>query len=81
MWVEKDIHFCEACPILHDMGLLEWQCMFSNTNAHRHPRVWYRKHPELLYDFSQVIRACMMAHPFLDAHPEIKEEVFKRARG
>jgi hypothetical protein len=80
-WIEHDIHFCEVCPILHEMGLLEWKCLQACSNAHRHGRVWYRSKPELLGDISQVVRACMKAHEFIDNNTEVREQVFIRLRG
>jgi hypothetical protein len=81
LWIERGIHFCEVCSVLAEMGLLNWQCMQSNTNAHRHGRTWYRTKPELLWDYGQVVRACMPAHTFIDNHAEIKERVFLVLRG
>lgn len=81
MWVDKDIRYCEVCPALADMDLLDWQCLQASSNAHRHGRIWYRSQPELLWDFNQVVRACMKAHRFIDEHQDIREEVFIKLRG
>lgn len=80
-WREWDIHFCEACPVLHELGHLDWGCMQSSSNAHRHERLWYRGQLEKLYDYKQVIRACMKAHKFIDEHKDIREQVFMVLRG
>lgn len=81
MFMQKGIYYCEACRVLAELGYLKKPCLQSGTNAHRHGRVWYRSKPELLWDFKQVIFACMYAHPFLDANPSIKEKVFMILRG
>ena len=82
MWLDKDIRYCEACrPIYEIEGKLDWHCLLASSNAHRHGRVWYRGRPEELYNFVQVIRACLPAHEFLDRHPSIREKVFLLARG
>jgi len=81
MWIDHDINYCEVCPILSEMGLLRWNCLRSGTNAHRHSRIWYRKCPELLYNYVQVLFACVLAHMFMDNNPDIKELVFARLRG
>jgi len=82
MWIEKDIRRCEVCPVLAEMGLLDWQCLQASSNAHRHGRVAYRSQPELLWDFKQVVRACMKAHHYIDnVNPDIKEKVFEKLRG
>lgn len=80
MWIDKDIRFCEVCPVLAEMGYLDWKCLQASSNAHRRGRVDYRSDPEKLWDFNQVVRACMKAHRFIDEHQDIREEVFKKLR-
>ena len=82
MWLDKDIEYCEVCEIIYKLtGKLDWACLQASSNAHRHPRVWYKSNPELLWDYKQVIRACMSAHEFLDRNNDIKEAVFILLRG
>lgn len=81
MWEERDIQYCEVCPILFEMGLLKKPCLHASSNAHRHGRIWYRGRPELLYNYKQVVRACIYSHSQLDAKPSLREEVFIKLRG
>lgn len=55
----------------------------ANDPAHRHPRVWYRRKPELLYDKKQWIEACRSCHYHLDnvLSAEESENVFMKIRG
>jgi len=78
---QDGIYFCEVCAILADLGLLEWQCLQSKSNAHRHSRDWYKRKPKLLSDKTQWVFACMNAHNFIDRNKEVKEEVFLALRG
>ncbi len=50
------------------------------TPAHRKNRVEYKRTPELLWDYSQVITACVKCHEWIDAHKDKKEKIFKRLR-
>lgn len=81
LWVEHGIDFCEVCPVLHGMDLLGWQCGQASSNAHRKSRRYYRLHPNMLYSINQVVRACQMAHTFIDEHTSIREDVFVELRG
>ena len=82
LWIEHDIERCEVCPVLHEMGLLDWSCLQASSNAHRHSRHDYRSCPEKLWSFNQVVRACIKAHTYIDqTNPSIKEEVFLILRG
>lgn len=57
----------------------------GHAPAHRHERVWYRKHPELLYDIRQWLSACTPCHTRLDDRSltteEESEAIFMRIRG
>ncbi len=81
MWLDMGIHFCEICTILADMGLLKWQCLQSNSPCHRHGRVDYRTKSEMLYNYNQVVRGCVLAHEYIDRHTNIREKVFIKLRG
>lgn len=81
MWIDRDIRYCEVCPVLHKMNLLDWQCLQASSNAHRHGRVWYRSDPELLWDYNQVVRACIKSHQYIDENPKVREAVFLLLRG
>jgi len=77
----RGLYFCEVCEVLHEMGLLNWQCLQAKTNAHRHGRVWYRSQLDKLGDIEQWVFACIKAHDFIDDNTVIREEVFLRLRG
>ena len=82
LWIDNDIQFCEVCPVLYRLGHLDWGCLFASSNAHRNNRIWYYSHPERLWEFKQVVRACIPSHNFIDNEmPEIKEQVFIELRG
>ena len=73
----KIIFGCESC-----------KAIFPLTPAHRHPRLYYRKRPEILWDWEQVIILCTGGvkykegcHTYFDVHKTEKEELFKRLRG
>lgn len=51
------------------------------TPAHRHNRVAYKKKPEMLWSYSQVIVACVKCHEWIDANKKRKEEIFQKLRG
>jgi hypothetical protein len=48
---------------------------------HRHGRVWYRSHPELLHSVNQTLRGCNPCHTYLDAHRKDREALFMKRRG
>lgn len=82
MWHEKSIYYCEV----HRERCVG--TMFGLQNLHRHPRIWYRSNPELLYAFEQVIRGCQMCHDEVDGRslkhsmsPEEKIKLFELLRG
>jgi hypothetical protein len=70
--IKKDIRHCELCPTL------------AISNAHRHPRVWYRNQDKLLWDFKQVIFICIECHTKMDNRSKTseagKEAIFNRLR-
>ena len=79
---KDDILFCEACEPLHDLGLLDWQCLQATNPAHRHGRIWYRSKPvKILWDKTQWIKACVLAHKFIDDNTDVREKVFMILRG
>ena len=49
--------------------------------AHRHSRVDYRAHPEMLSSVNQTLKACNPCHTWIDAHREEREELFLKKRG
>ncbi len=51
------------------------------TNVHRHKRFWYLRHPELLFDFNQVVRGCVACHNLIEHNKELTEQVFLKLRG
>lgn len=76
LWIKKDIMWCEVA-LPHNcnqfMGL---------TNAHRHKRDWYKgKRESLLWDYSQVIRACVNGHQMFEYNKELTERIFRELRG
>ena len=76
LWIKEDINVCEW-PICSAMNL---------SNAHRHPRDWYKgKDPQLLWALEQVIRLCPKHHHQMDDRSqtteEQKEAIFIIARG
>ena len=75
LWKEKEIDYCEAgLPGCFGHGDL--------TNAHKHKRDWYKDKPdELLWNFHQVIRACLMCHIKMEADSELTKQIFQRIRG
>jgi hypothetical protein len=72
--IDNEIHSCElqyeGCS--HSLYL---------TPAHRHKRLWYKKRPELLWTFNQVIMACAGCHSKIEAIRELTEQEFMRLRG
>ena len=73
MFQDKGIVKCEVG--------LEGCCQELFTGfCHRHKRNYYYKHPELLYDFNEVILACQHCHEKLEYNSKLTEETFKRLR-
>lgn len=76
--MEKGIDYCE-------LGISTSCYRQGHAPAHRHPRVWYRQHPELLSDFRQWLAACTPCHTRLDdrslTSEDQSEEIFMRIRG
>lgn len=70
--IDKDIRHCELCSTM------------AISNAHRHPRVWYRKQDNLLWSYDQVIFICIRCHQKLDDRSKTteqqKESIFNRLR-
>lgn len=81
LWLDRGIEYCEVCEVLHELGKLEKPCLQSTTNAHRHKRIWYYAQPEKLWDYKQVVRACMNAHMLMEKDAELTEQVFSLLRG
>jgi hypothetical protein len=73
MFRNKGIVRCEAW---FPKCLVDWTLQF----AHRHKRIWYKKCPEKLYDFNEVILACQNCHTKLENNKELTEETFKKLR-
>lgn len=59
------------------------------TPAHRHERWWYRKQPEKLWEYNQVMVLCASksiyhqggCHMYVDIHKRLREDLFKERRG
>jgi hypothetical protein len=59
------------------------------TPAHRHERWWYRKQPEKLWEYSQVMVLCTSksiyhqkgCHTYVDVNKRLREDLFKERRG
>jgi hypothetical protein len=71
--IDKDIRGCELCSTQ------------ATTNAHRHPRDWYKgKDPSLLWSYNQVLFLCVKCHQKLDDRSQTsekqKEQIFNRLR-
>ena len=48
--------------------------------AHRHKRIFYKSHPELLEDFNQTILACVWCHQKIEYNRKLTEEKFNKLR-
>lgn len=70
MFLDKGITRCELCG-----------STFMLSFAHRHKRIHYRSHPELLSDYKQVLVLCMADHMKLEASKSLTEDTFNRLRG
>jgi len=66
----KGINWCEKCG----RG-------FGVAPAHRHNRVWYRRCPELLWSFKQVLALCIPCHQGIEGRREKTEALFMKLRG
>ena len=75
LFISKDIRWCELNEPHNCNQLL------GLTFAHRYKRRKYRKYPELLWDFDQVLLLCMNAHQILEINKNKTAEVFERLRG
>lgn len=73
IFLDKDILSCE---------LMLDGCLGTafTAFAHRHKRVWYKRKPELLVDFNQVILACQNCHDKIEHNKELTEEMFNKLR-
>ena len=70
MFWNKDITRCENCSSTYIL-----------TFAHRHKRHWYRKWPELLSSFNQVLLLCHRCHNEIEYDKEKTSEIFLVLRG
>ena len=76
LWIEKDIRWCEV-TIPHNCNQF-----LGITNAHRHKRNWYKgKNEALLWDYKQVIRACVNGHDLIEYDSLKTAELFEELRG
>jgi hypothetical protein len=75
MWENMGINSCEA--------MIDENCTrnYGLTNCHRHTRIYYYSQPELLYDYTQVIRACLACHIFMEGKKQLTETIFEVLRG
>lgn len=73
MYTSMGIDYCE----LNLKG-----CWRNNalSIAHKHKRIWYLKHPELLYALSETIVACVPCHQRIEGNRQLTEEVFTKLR-
>lgn len=57
-------------------------CWYSNALgfAHRKTRRHYYATPEKLYDFNEVIMACVICHQYIEGNKEATEYYFKKLR-
>jgi 5-methylcytosine-specific restriction endonuclease McrA len=71
---EDKHHTCEMClaGCMGDFGL---------SFAHRHKRRYYKKCPEMLSDYSQVVLACASCHDKTEYNRELNDAVFQYLRG
>ena len=53
---------------------------FTCAFAHRHKRIWYYPHPELLGSFQETVLACTKCHEKIENNEGLRESVFKRLR-
>ena len=69
--------FVDSCEVKLD------GCMgdFGISFAHRHKRIWYRKQPNLLSDWHQVVLACASCHGLMETDKELTKFVFEDLRG
>lgn len=69
--------FVDSCEV----RLADCMGDFGLSFAHRHKRIWYRKKPNLLSDWHQVVLACAHCHQFMEADKELTKYVFDDLRG
>ena len=70
LFMDKEVVWCEMCGTTSML-----------TFAHRHKRIYYRSHPELLSDYNQVLLLCQQCHNEIEYDREKSDEVFERLRG
>ena len=68
-FAEMGIDRCERC-----------KSVFMLTPAHLHKRLWYKKYPELLWDYKQVICLCTPCHMLIEGDEEMTNQLFERLR-
>lgn len=75
---EKGITTCEICRVIGK----ERDCWKNNGLSfhHRHKRIYYDAHPELLGDFNHVVLACPVGHNAVEYDRELNRKVFKDLR-
>jgi hypothetical protein len=74
MFWDKGIFLCEANLEGCERG---WMLSY----AHRHKRLYYYDKPdELLWDYKEVILACLKCHNKMEKSKELTEQVFNRLR-
>lgn len=71
--------------LFHDKGITTCEICGENfflSFAHRHKRRWYYDKPvKLLWDFNQVIIACILCHNDIEKSKELTEQTFLKLRG
>ena len=66
----------KACEIGLEDCLKTWTLAF----AHKNPRSWYYKRPELLSGFNQTLLACVSCHQKIDDKKKLKAAIFNKLR-
>lgn len=80
---KRGINYCEV-RIAPDCLRAE---IYSNgellklTYAHKHKRIWYRQHQELLHSYNHTVRACIPCHMIMEASPKLTHQLFLQLRG
>ena len=80
---ERGINCCEVCVVLDRLGARKKRCLEFKflSFAHRHKRIEYKKHPEMLSSYNQVVLACQNGHDTIEYNRELTEDIFDQLRG
>jgi len=69
IFLEKGIVRCELCGTDNFLSF-----------AHKHKRDWYRRYPELLSDYNQVLLLCIPCHEKIEVNRVETRALFIRLR-